>query len=66
MTQHKDTTQDEQLEWVDGRPDGTLIYYKGGKRHRIDGPAVVWANGYFEWWNNGVFTGNNQRCMWWE
>ena len=24
-----------------------------GKRHRTDGPAVEWADGYKEWWLNG-------------
>ena len=25
----------------------------GGRLHRIDGPAVIFADGYQEWWQNG-------------
>lgn len=28
-------------------------WWKHGKRHRIDGPAVDSNNGYKEWWVNG-------------
>ena len=30
-------------------------YYLNGKRHRIDGPAVVHTNGDKAWWLNGKF-----------
>ena len=28
-------------------------WYLNGKRHREDGPAIEYANGYKEWWLNG-------------
>ena len=28
-------------------------YYLDNKYHRLDGPAVEWANGSKEWWING-------------
>jgi hypothetical protein len=28
-------------------------WYKNGKLHREDGPAIEWSNGYKEWWING-------------
>lgn len=28
-------------------------YYKNGKLHREDGPAVIYNNGRKEWWVNG-------------
>jgi len=31
---------------------GCITYYRDGKRHRLDGPAVI-ANGFSEWWQNG-------------
>ena len=33
---------------------GNIRYYnKKGERHRLDGPAVEWIDGYKEWWVNG-------------
>ena len=28
-------------------------WFLNGKRHRVDGPAVEWANGYKSWFLNG-------------
>jgi len=30
--------------------DGSRRWYVNGKRHRVDGPAVEYANGRKEWW----------------
>ena len=32
---------------------GTSHYYRNALPHRVDGPAVEWANGDKEWWLNG-------------
>ena len=33
--------------------DGTRRYYNtAGQYHRIDGPAILWANGSKMWWQN--------------
>ena len=32
---------------------GTEIHYKNGKKHRIDGPAVIFKNGIEEYWKYG-------------
>ena len=32
---------------------GTKEWYLNGKRHREDGPAIEWADGYKEWYLNG-------------
>ena len=32
---------------------GDKKWYLNGKRHREDGPAIEWANGYKSWWING-------------
>ena len=29
---------------------GTKYWYKEGKRHRLDGPACEFSNGYKQWW----------------
>ena len=34
-------------------PSGTKEWYKDGKRHREDGPAVEWESGYKEWYLEG-------------
>jgi hypothetical protein len=31
-------------------PDGSKRYYEHGKRHRIDGPAVLNSDGTNQWW----------------
>ncbi len=35
------------------RPNGTKVWYKDGKRHRVDGPAVEYANGAKIWYVDG-------------
>ncbi len=34
-------------------PDGTQKWYKDGKRHREDGPAIIYANGRQYWYKDG-------------
>ena len=34
-------------------PDESKLWYKNGRLHRTDGPAVEWPNGYKEWYLNG-------------
>ena len=38
--------------WKD-EDDKGIIYYKDGKKHREDGPAVELKNGTMEWWIDG-------------
>ena len=39
---------------VEVAKDGTRIYYNNaGELHRDEGPAVEYANGRKEWWQNG-------------
>ena len=33
---------------------GNKRWYKGGKLHRIGGPASVWYDGYKHWWLYGT------------
>jgi hypothetical protein len=33
--------------------DGTKFWYRAGKWHREDGPAIEWANGDKQWYRNG-------------
>ena len=33
---------------------GPELWYRNGKYHREDGPAVIYANGNIEYWINGV------------
>ena len=33
--------------------DGYDSYFLNGKRHKEDGPAVIYADGHKEWWLNG-------------
>ena len=35
-------------------PSGSKAWYKGGKRHRLDGPACEYANGSI-WYQNGKY-----------
>ena len=38
-----------------GHFDGTTRYYNTkGEFHRENGPAVIYSDGYTEWWINGV------------
>jgi len=32
--------------------NGTQMWYKNGKRHREDGPALIWYDGTQMWWLN--------------
>ena len=32
---------------------GSIFYYKNGKRHRLDGPAIELYNGIKEWYKEG-------------
>ena len=34
--------------------DGNKFWYVNGKCHRVDGPAIEWANGDNFWFVNGV------------
>ncbi len=34
-------------------PDGTQRWFKDGKLHREDGPAIIWPSGYQEWYKDG-------------
>jgi len=36
--------------------ENTTVYewYKNGKKHREDGPAEEWDDGFKEWWLNGI------------
>lgn len=36
------------------RHDGRKEWLKGGKKHRVKGPAVICPNGGQEWWLNGL------------
>ena len=29
-------------------------WYQNGRRHRVDGPAVEWSDGYRAWFINGI------------
>jgi hypothetical protein len=33
--------------------NGNKRWYRYGKLHREDGPALEWADGHKEWWING-------------
>lgn len=33
--------------------DGNEVWYYNNKKHRTDGPAVIWVCGGTEWWVNG-------------
>ena len=41
--------------------DGMKVYYKHGRRHRIDGPAAEYANGKYMWCLNGDIYLNNKE-----
>jgi len=36
-------------------------YNKDGKRHRTDGPAIIYSNGYKAWYINGKCYGNGDK-----
>ena len=33
---------------------GTTCWYKNGELHRLDGPAVIYADGTESWYKNGL------------
>ena len=44
---------------------GDRRWFKNGKKHRKDGPAIEWANGHREWWINGFPHRENGPAMEW-
>ena len=40
-------------QWIDSC--GDEVWIKDGKRHRIDGPAIIYINGELEWCLNGYY-----------
>ena len=38
---------------------GNKVWYKNGKYHREDGPAIEYATGDKEWWLNNKYYGYN-------
>ena len=52
---------------------GTQEWYVNSQRHRLDGPAVIWASGTQAWYVNGqrhrldgpAFIGANGSQEWW-
>lgn len=53
--------------------DGHFEWYKNGKQHRANGPAIVYPNGTKEWWYKGLLhrldgpavEQANGRKVWW-
>lgn len=41
--------------------ENNIFYYKNNKRHREDGPAVIWNNGDREWWLNDRLHRDNDK-----
>lgn len=42
---------------VEDKETGTVRYFKIGEEnmlHNLSGPAVVYENGKYEYWNNGI------------
>ena len=35
------------------KQSGYESWWNGTKRHRLDGPALIWSNGNEEWWIDG-------------
>ena len=54
-----------QLNGVFKYPDGCVAYYKNGRLHRDDGPAVVWANGREAYWKNGLLHRDDGPAVVW-
>ncbi len=40
---------------TEGRVRGNKYWYRNGKLHRDDEPAIEWSNGAKHWYRNGVF-----------
>ena len=47
------------MEWE----DGTRTYWVKGERHRLDGPAVEYADGGKEWWYQGEYVASNEEML---
>lgn len=47
------------MEWE----DGTRTYWTKGERHRLDGPAVEYADGGKEWWYQGEYVASNEEML---
>jgi hypothetical protein len=41
---------------------GTLVWFLDGRRHRVDGPAVEYADGIKVWWLNGEFVSEEEHA----
>ena len=41
------------LEWTLEEKGKEYEYYINGERHRDDGPAIEYADGFQQWWKNG-------------
>lgn len=41
------------IEFIDGPNKGMTIYAKHGRRHRLDGPAVIMPSGETQYWIDG-------------
>lgn len=39
------------------RPDGSRYWFRHGRNHRADGPAILYANGEAEWFFEGTSYG---------
>ena len=44
---------------------GTKRWYRNGKLHRDDGPAVEWPDGGKEWYRNGLLHRENGPALEW-
>ncbi len=44
--------------------DGTKVWYQDGKRHQLDGPAIIHKNdGYKAWWYEGKLLEISQESI---
>lgn len=43
--------------------DGSRTYWAKGERHRLDGPAVEYADGGKEWWYQGEYVSSNEEML---
>ena len=43
--------------------NGNTQYFRNGKRHRKDGPAIEWADGHKEWYPNGKYITNDPLVL---
>ena len=47
-------------------PNGTQCWYLNGKRHREDGPAIVFSDGSQFWYLNGALHRTDGPAIIWE